>query len=55
MDVVLVHQYEAVWWQESIHSDEVSAANALHLAFCKTPPKHRSVVSLATPQEDELV
>ncbi len=54
MDVVLVHQYEAIWYQQEIHSDEVSAAMALFL-FCGGKPKHRSVVSLAGEEEQELV
>lgn len=54
MDVVLVHNYEAVWWQEQIHADEISAAIALHL-FCGGKAQHRSVVSLAGDSEPELV
>ena len=54
MDVVLVHQYEATWWQEQIHADEVSAAVALSLAF-GGKPSHRSVVSLACDDEQQLV
>lgn len=54
MDVALVHQYEAIWWQEQIHQDEVSAAVALSLAF-GGKPSHRSVVSLVADQEEELV
>lgn len=54
MDVVLIHQYEAVYWQEQIHADEVSAAMALFM-FCGGKPRHRSVVSLAGEPERELV
>ncbi len=54
MDVVLIHQYEALYWQERIHEDEISAATALYL-FCGGKPQHRSVVSLAGDEEQELV
>ena len=54
MDVVLIHQYEAVYWQEQIHADEVSAAQALYL-FCGGKAKHRSVVSLAGDEGQDLV
>lgn len=54
MDVVLIHQYEAKWYQEQIHADEVSAAMALFM-FCGGKPKHRSVVSLAWEERPELV
>jgi hypothetical protein len=54
MDVVLVLQYEAMWWQEQIHRDEVSAGFAVPRAF-GAKIANRSVVPLVTEQEQELV
>ena len=54
MDIVLVYQYEAIYWQREIHRDEMSAAMALARGFCgdKSPP--REVVSIAGASETEL-
>lgn len=54
MDVVLVHQYEAIYWQDQIHQDELSASMALYL-FCGGKAQHRSVVSLVGDEGHELV
>jgi hypothetical protein len=54
MDVVLVAQYEAIYWQNAIHTDEVSAGYAVPRAF-GAKIAHRSVVSLAADEGEQLV
>jgi hypothetical protein len=54
MDMILVFQFEAIYWQQKIHEDEISAAIALSM-FCGAKPQHRIVVGLADTGERELL
>lgn len=54
MDTVLVNQYEAVWWQNHFHEEDISAAVALAL-FCGQKPVRRYLAGLDSGQEEELV
>jgi hypothetical protein len=49
-----VFQFEAIYWQQKIHEDEISAAIALSM-FCGAKPQHRIVVGLADTGERELL